>query len=182
MSSWDKLVALANETPMERYLKAQIAERDNELAALRAERDELNETLGAHEDRLQQLRAELAEARKIGIALQRTVTEQSAMLDALSAEASKGADVADALRARVAQLEADPLVRDPQDWHNPDDLARIAELEADATRYRWLTADLNRPERTKRNEILWRMAALSHSAASRDIDAAMQTYASAGGG
>lgn len=101
-----------------------------QLDALRAERDELNETLGAHEDRLQQLRAELAEARKIGIALQRTVTEQSAMLDALSAEASKGADVADALRARVAQLEADPLVRDPQDWHNPDDLARIAELEA----------------------------------------------------
>lgn len=59
---------------------------------------------------------------------------------------------------------------------------RVAELEADATRYRWLTADLNRPERTKRNEILGRMAVLSHSAASRDIDAAMQTYASAGGG
>jgi hypothetical protein len=33
-----------------------------------------------------------------------------------------------ALRQRLAELEAHPLYRNPQYWHNPDDLARIGEL------------------------------------------------------
>jgi chromosome segregation ATPase len=82
----DDIVALQGQSnrqcDMVNKLVATLETVTTERDALRAERDELNETLGAHEDRLQQLRAELAEARKIGIALQRTVTEQSAMLDA----------------------------------------------------------------------------------------------------
>jgi hypothetical protein len=51
---------------------------------------------------------------------------------------------------------------------------KVAELEKDAGRYRWLCEDHDSPDvRKKRNEILDRMSVMSYSAASQAIDAAM---------
>lgn len=49
--------------------------------------------------------------------------------------------------------------------------------EADAARFRWLTEDIaDRREREQRNILLARMAVMSYSAASADIDATMLEY------
>lgn len=48
-------------------------------------------------------------------------------------------------------------------------------MAKDAARYRWLTTDHDDPEtRRKCRDLLDRMAVISYSAASRDIDAAME--------
>lgn len=55
-------------------------------------------------------------------------------------------------------------------------------LAADAARYRYLTEDLPLPQRAHRNELLMRMAVMSYSAVSADIDAALAEGADATAG
>ena len=86
------------------------------------------------------------------------------------------AEVMESVRDAIQAAKTDLL---ELNWKQGDKLIQMTAerdaLAADASRYRWLTADLDAVhERVRRNQILARIDSMSYSAACMTIDAVMK--------